>query len=294
MWEWLAKEPLLKIADVTILLGALILLSVIVYNIFRLFKRIGKPSIKVNKDGVQVELDSQENSILDLLKQKDDEILELRKSLEELTTKFKVLEAEISRTRIISEYNRDHLIPLTNHSVFFNLTKNFSGGISLECKGDSESIKNKVIVAKTFLEQCKLPIFHDRLKEFVDGFNNLSDGEAIIRLNTILDNIYKWIDEYSEKAEKVLVEFPDGRTIRGIPRTFIDKFNEWHDPHVKIVVYKIKDVLYSAFYNSWQLKLIVILDHIDTAFYLTIKDIETTIDSINGAVDKEIKEKLIH
>jgi hypothetical protein len=50
--------------------------------------------------------------------------------------------------------------------------------------------------------------------------------------------------------------------------------------------------LFNAFYATWQLKLIVILDHIDTAFYLTVKDAEKTIVSINGKVDKEIKEKV--
>jgi hypothetical protein len=58
-------------------------------------------------------------------------------------------------------------------------------------------------------------------------------------------------------------------------------------------MHKIKDVLFNAFYATWQLKLIVILDHIDTAFYLTVKDAEKTINTINGKVDKEIEEKMM-
>ncbi|MGD9678089.1 MAG: hypothetical protein AB7V16_06965 [Vulcanibacillus sp.] len=295
MWNWLDKAPLLKLFDVGLILFILGLLLTMIYFMVKSLKKIGEPTLGFDDKGkVKFSLNPKENSTLELLlKSKDEEIEKLRLDLRELSDRFAVLDAQVNKDRIISDYHKDHKVPLIEHSVFFNLKKNYTGGIDLDIDNKDPIINTKIQIARIFLEQCKMPIFYERLKEWVKGFDDCTtDAEALQRLYGVLEHLYAWIDEYSIKAESILVELEDGRTFRGIPQSFIDSFNEWHEPHVKIVVYKIKDILYNQFYATWQLKLIVILDHIDTAFYLTIKDAEKTIETINGKVEKQIQEKL--
>jgi len=300
MWAWLDKTPMLKLIDIGIVGVIVALLLIMIYFMIKSLKKIGDPNIEVDDKGklkfslASRSAESQAIATLDtLLTIKDREIALLKEELTDLKHRFAVLEAQVNKDKILSDYHRDHKIPLAEHSVFFNLKKNFTGGIDFNIT-DEDTVKNvKVQIAKIFLEQCKMPIFYERMRDWVKEFDDItSEVDALEKLYKILERLYEWIDEYSKKAETVLVELDDGRTFRGIPQAFIDGFNEWHDPHVKIVVYKIKDILYNQFYNSWQLKLIVILDHIDTAFYLTVKDAEKTIETINGKVEKQIMEKL--
>ena len=55
---------------------------------------------------------------------------------------------------------------------------------------------------------------------------------------------------------------------------------------------KIKSVLYSSFYRTWQLKLIMILDVMDTVFSLVTHELVKAINTLDGEVDKQIEEKI--
>ncbi len=304
MWNWLSKLWYEKLFDIGLFGLIIIAIVVVVTTAIKALKKVGDPTVEVDDKGkVKLTLrntpttGASVNSIdaLELLlKTKDDEIYELRTNLENLTNKFIVLEAQVNKDKILAEFHKDNKVPLTEHSVFFNLLKNINGGVSLEVDDSiDEHIKLKIEIAKIYLEQCKMPVFYERMKEWVEGFDDIdTNTEALHRLYKIQGLIYEWVEEYSKKAETLFVVLDDGRSFKGLPLSFVEAFNEWHDPHVAIVMHKIKDVLFNAFYATWQLKLIVILDHIDTAFYLTVKDAEKTIVSINGKVDKEIKEKV--
>lgn len=301
MIEWLTKDWYLKLFDVSIVLFLLLGISFIAIFTINSLKKIGNPVF--TKEGKKLTfslIDSDGNTkkvstdeLIKIVQEKDEEIRRLNKKLEDVQNRLSFLEREIQKSKIVEEYKEQHRIPLTEHAVFFNLKKNIEAGINFDYGIDNPAIRLKQEIASLFLEKCKLPIFYNRLKEYVAQFEKYeNEGECLALLYTIITKLYEWIDEYSNKALDYKVELSDGRTFYGIPKVFINKFNEWHEPHIQIVVHKIKDVLYNEFYNSWQLKLIVILDHIDTAFYLTIQDAEKSISTLNGELEKELKQKI--
>jgi len=300
--EWLNKIWYQKLIDILLLLGGMSgLFSIVLVWIKSLKKHGSKPQIINDKgkwmftvtddDGHIKNINNEEFTLL--LIEKDKKIKDLTSSVYELQTRLSLLEFDVQKTKLISDYQKAHSIPMSEHLVFFNLKRLIEGGVPLQLSNDNHVIRAKQEIAKIFIEECKLPVFYTRLKEFIHSFDVIKDdSERLSHLYSIITYLYSWIEEYSIKAATCKVSLSDGRSFYGIPDSFIDKFNEWHNPHVDIVVKKIKDVLYSEFYGTWRLKLIVILDHIDTAFYLTVQDAEKTIETINGKVEKQIRDKL--
>jgi hypothetical protein len=186
-------------------------------------------------------------------------------------------------------------IPFTQHTVFFTLKKMMERGVEFE-KGSANP--NKIRITEVFLEDCLSFVFYTRLKDWVQRLEEMSLGPSrdvdycLEELYTVSDKIYKWIDEYNQKARELRIDLPDGRYISGVPENFIRKFDTWHEVHIETILSKIRQILYSEFYGTWQLKLILILDHLDTVFLLTEYDARKALAGLNGDLDKEIEQKV--
>lgn len=195
---------------------------------------------------------------------------------------------------IISKHSP--LIPLVNHSFFFNLNNkmhtsmgclNFDIDFDKEACTD-EAFNNKMFITQFFLQKCKVKVFHDRLRSYVDKLVNTNG----IDIMNFMNEIYLCIDEYESLARQHKIELPNKRIIYGVPENFILKFNEWHQPHVELLAAKVKDIIYNNFYQTWEIKVIVILEILDMSFELTYQDAKMTLLSINGEVEREIDEKI--
>lgn len=305
MLEWLAKEWYLKLFDTLLGLCATGSLGVIIISITRAVKKIGKPVLVTDGKKISFELQDNETqeaegTVLEtrdgftkLLLLKEEEIKTLKFNLQEVTERVKFLEAESSKRAVLDEYRENSVIPLTEHSVFFNIQKYVEGSTCFDLDISNPIIKTKVEVATAFIQQCKLPIFYSRLRDWVAEFNSITSGrDGLTKLYSLASNLYKWVEEYSIKANDLRIELSDGRVFFGVPNSFVSKFNEFEEPLLKMILHKIHDVIYNNFYTSWQLKLIVILDHLDTWVYLMVKDAESTIETLNGHLERDIKAKL--
>jgi len=185
-----------------------------------------------------------------------------------------------------------HRIPFTQHSVFFTLKKMIERGIDLT---GSDISPEKEKLSKVFLEDCLSTVFYDRLQAWVQALEEKAETpgdceECMTEIYTISDKIYSWIEEYNQKARAIDIVLPDGNFLRGIPEIFIEKFDMWHEIHIETIIARIRQVLYSDFYVTWQLKLILILDHLDTVFILTEYDAKKTLSSLNGDLEDKILE----
>lgn len=190
------------------------------------------------------------------------------------------------------------LVPFSSHRLFFNMmqvinTKMVYRDINPKTMTPSEHLKS--IICDIFLQKCKYPIFYHNMLKFCEEAE-ATDGEILPMLST---RIYTWVQEYEQKARTIAWLLPDDspvghphQQVYGLPECFIKAFNDWHRAHVEITLVKINDVLTSAFYPSWQLRLIVIMDHLDMIFDLTVIDAESTLTVLNGEILEELKKKL--
>lgn len=181
-------------------------------------------------------------------------------------------------------------IPLLQHNYFINLQEMIHSNCLFvsrsECDDEEKTVK--MILMKAFLRECKLPVFHDRMVEFINELI-ASNGACLPIMNSL---IWNGVIEYEQKARTLKVNLPDKRVIYGIPETLVAKFNEWHSPKVDMCARKIREVLSGQFYQSWQMKVIIILEILDLAFEMTKYDANMTLASLNGEIEEEIKLKL--
>lgn len=306
-FDWLNKEWYLKLFDISLFL---LVFGIIARVLLAFFKSGGK--VKLPKTLGELEIQSGTNEtvkISDFLALKDEQINSLQKQvaelqqeieerdkkIEELSKKIELLsqvisslEEEQQKDKLYKEFLKQRTIPLTQHSVFFNLKQAMYEKINFfdyDEKNPVEAVK--VAIATAFLTKCKMKIFYERLFDFVSNLSaSTSNKEAFEQLHTVLDNIMLWVDAYNREAKSLTIQLPNGRTLKGVPQIFINEFNKWHDGHVSILLRKIRDVLYNNFYHSWQLKTILILDFIDIAFMQTILDAQQTLLSLNGEFEK--------
>lgn len=311
---WFTKPIGERLLDVSILLASIGILGWGFIIFIRKLKEINA-SFKAGKEGIEINTSNNEDApvlqpiplttvyspaeqvineametLMKMIKDRDDKIAFLE-------GKININNQELYEMKYKDKYNtemdqskRKTLIPFSQHEVFVNLLKYIERGIHFNFEKDMNPLK--IVIAKSFLEDCKVKVFYDNLRAFVVAIELLkTEEEKINMLSTIINRIYDWIEEYNKKAEDIRIDLPDGTCIYGIPSVFIKKFDDWHSQHVDATVLKIKQTFYSSFYTSWQLKLIMILDHIDTAFLLTVKDAEKTLLSLNGDLEEEIQKR---
>lgn len=290
---WLTMGLLDKTINI-VLFGVILYLAG--FGIIQFLKAIrkqkGKAEMSLGKDGLKVSINDENSK-----KMQEVDIEELTTastsspSINRIFDRLDKLEDSIS-------YSALYRIPFTDHPVFHTLKRFMNRGFEF---GSAEDQQEKLYITHIFLEECMSVVFYEKLLTWIQsiedaratGKNGLEREDHCMRLTRgITDDIYLWIVEYNEKAKSIKIELPGGQTIYGIPEVFINKFDMWHQVHIETVIEKIRDVVYSDFYKTWQLKLLMILDHLDSVFLMTYQDARRTIAGLNGELEQEIEDKI--
>lgn len=130
-------------------------------------------------------------------------------------------------------------------------------------------LKKRVVC--TFL-RIKYLTFSKNLKEYI---NTVDIEEEIMDLETLIIDCLK---EYEDKARN-----------EGIPDIFINKFRVWNSPHTHILIDSVQSICTSKFYDSFEEKIVAVLDILTFSFRVTLIDAERTINDLNGELEKALK-----
>jgi len=146
---------------------------------------------------------------------------------------------------------------------------------------DDGSTKAKVNVA--FLKDCKFRSVYRHLRKFIENVEATSGGE-LDHFPILLHHITK---DYAELAAKV--EFRIGsRYICGVPATYQQKFDRWHDEHLKYLLQSSYAILRDSYYYSWWATATALLDLLLVTLHLTLDDAAHALQELNGELDREI------
>ena len=161
-------------------------------------------------------------------------------------------------------FNKKH--PLNRHTFFSTINRITS--YSIYRLPIENTLKKKVVV-------FYLKLLFERIEKLME--------DCITNLETFnireLESLYlKTLDEVEEEAIK-----------SGVPAIFIEKFKEWDAEHVSILLDGINRVANSSFYATNYLKMSTTLDQLTTLLIWQMLDIEKTINSLNGDLERAIK-----
>lgn len=175
---------------------------------------------------------------------------------------------------------------LSEHIFFIEMEKWAKHDIN-KIKIDSE---NKKIIVTNFL-RIKFNTFQKLLKDYIINAEQILSINNDYKCDDIIGLFLKGIEDYNNEAKVVEIRIGN-RIMKGIPETFIKKFDEWHTPHIEIVTESIKNIINNEIYADEYIKLVAILEVFYIAFRLTILDAMYTLNNLNGELDKEIEERL--
>lgn len=122
--------------------------------------------------------------------------------------------------------------------------------------------------------------------------------EFMIIQFTAIEQLASSLIEEKTKFDKNKIE---GRVLRtftnidnkalgkGVPSIFIEKYRGWNIRRIEMVIDVIRSIAESRFYMTDFDKLNAILDTLVLYVRLTIVDAESTIDELNGELERELK-----
>jgi len=305
---WITKSPVDKALSVLILAGFVAIIAfIIVKLVFKLRKSNINPTATLTSEGLKfgVEGNGDNKSILppqDMAQsfmtfiharneKQEKEIENLRFELNELKEELHSVQLRLNLKRQMDDDFRKTLIPFNQHGVFLNLNIIIERGLTFPIIHD-KNYTRKTYIAKMFVEKCRYPVFYKNLLEWVDNIEaEESENAKMDVLFTLPTLFYSTLEETVHKAKELELMF-DNICVVGIPECFINKYGDWNRTHLSTTIDKLKIILYSSFYKTWQLKLILCLDTLDMIFSLVQSELVSTIDSLNGEVDKEIDQKI--
>lgn len=278
------KSPLEKILDLGLVLGAFFLLG---YSLLRFIYALRKTgaNVKIGKGGaVEVDILPSEQS-----KFSSSDISQFHAWAE---NRFDAIEKQLQTAKAPEK----KFIYLNQHELFLALKKAIEHGIDLfidpsiyDSGVAKEVIETKLYITKKFLEECLIPSFFENCKNFIKELQQQdTDEKKLIYLSTITEKIFLWENDYNQKARHLKIHLPIEKILIGIPPIYLKKFNTWHKPHINIILNKIQSILTSNFYETWDLKIISILDSLDMIYRLMLEDARQTILFINGELDREL------
>lgn len=138
-----------------------------------------------------------------------------------------------------------------------------------------ENINRKIIFTKFLL--IKFKTFYKYFQKLLDtNFHDFINSELKDHLTVNLLNATK---DYEAECKHIW-----------IPCIVINKFSEWHAPHIEIVIRSINYISDSDFYSSKEEKVAIIFQFYITGFAQTLIDAEKTLNSLNGELDNWIKD----
>lgn len=161
-------------------------------------------------------------------------------------------------------FNKKH--PLTRHT-FFSTINRITSYIIYRLPIENK-LKKRVVI-------FYLKLLFEHIEKLIEG--------CITNLETFdigeLEKLYlKTLDEVEEEAIK-----------SGVPNVFVEKFKEWDAVHVSILLDGINRVANSSFYATNYLKMSTALDQLTTLIIWQMLDVEKTINSLNGDLERAIK-----
>jgi sulfur relay (sulfurtransferase) DsrC/TusE family protein len=109
-----------------------------------------------------------------------------------------------------------------------------------------------------------------------------------IKCDELIQFFLDYIDQYNIEAKKIEIKYKN-RIINGIPDIFLQKFDNWHNPHIEIINESIKQIVNNEIYPDEKMKLLAIVEIFYVAFKLTIQDAINTINELNGEIEKEFE-----
>lgn len=291
--QWLDKPFATKVLD-SFLFLAIIGVILFFFYLFLKYAPKSKNNVVISKDKIGIggapedAEESKESPNVTVIQQVQKETVDPKVDI--LIQQIEALKHEVEHNR--SEGSR---IPLSQHSVF-NLLKNYiERGVDLSKDVTKSCSVEKLKVNRVFLD-IKFHVVYEGLKSWVEAmerFNDESDPEDIRKeLFGVIDRIYGWIDAYNHKAKITPIYFTGNKYLDGVPDLYISKFDEWHKSHIDTILSQINQVIYGDFYPSWRLRVIIILEHLETSLKMTKGDAERTLSGLNGELEVCIKSNL--
>lgn len=147
----------------------------------------------------------------------------------------------------------------------------------------------KKIVVTEFLI-IKFTVFKTLLYDFVANQEQTILSGGTICTDEINELFLGGIKEYIRLAKEKEIRFQD-RIIK-IPEIFIKKFDKWHAPHVDLTFQFIKEISMNDIYPNEMMKLLTIIEMFMVVFKLTITDAMSTINELNGQLEKALNIQL--
>lgn len=214
--------------------------------------------------------------------QKQLELTELRAQITELQSQLSDLRILLKLKEKDEETKKKNQIPLIRHEFFTEITCNIKQGIDIT---NTSLTKNNNYILKSFIENCVLSTYLKELQDFTTKIESedLEEDAKISLLYSLPKEVYLWQDKLIERAKGYKVHLPDGTTLYGIPEDVISRYIMWSAKYMTFMFNKIKSIIFSSFYTSTKLRMIVILDLYSTVFTLMLMDLKVvSTDIIDG------------
>ena len=155
---------------------------------------------------------------------------------------------------------------LTEHVFFTNINKMMVYDINN--LPITSTLKKRVV-------SCFLKILFTKIHTVtLDLCNNLNK-EPLGDISSLYINSIRDAEEEALKA--------------GVPEIFIEKFRSWDSNHTDAIINSMSQIVCSKFHKDDYEKLKAVLDILNAVTQLQLLDIERTIDSLNGELEKSIK-----
>jgi hypothetical protein len=210
------------------------------------------------------------------------QILELQNQLVEVRTLLKLKEQEeLQKKRM--------LIPLSQHEFFTEIGSIIEQGISvLPLDSNSDVVK----VTRVFIEDCVLNTYRKELHDFVSKLvSEVQEDSKLESLYNLPKLVYQWQDKYMEYSKTIRILLKDGYVLYGVPDSLIKNYQQWSSDYISFLFDKIKSIIFSSFYTTWQLRMIVVMDLYSTIFSLILRDINKAFENITLELNSDIIEK---
>ncbi len=134
----------------------------------------------------------------------------------------------------------------------------------------------------TRLLTIKITVIKEKVRDFLSSDSSLTMSDADFN-SKALELVYSSINEY-EKLFRVYYS-------PSIANYVINKFSEWHEPHITMTAEVLENVLNSK-YNSREGKICNMLSILCLGLITTVTDAEKSINSINGTLAKMVREEV--
>ncbi len=167
------------------------------------------------------------------------------------------------------------LSPL-NHNFFTHISYQKSQLRSLRMYHKGVYSPNRTKLVKKILD-IKFKIWRDIVKEALSkNYEKLEKDELFLFFTQINTDIVK---KYEGKWKE-----------DNVPAIFIDRFNEWHSPHIEMFTQVIQNICNGNVFATTKAQVNAVLELYSALLIMTLTDVERTLGDLNGDLSKHFKE----